>query len=113
MYYHGRVVGHIAISPAVISDGTQDWYGIGPLSVTPKLQRQGIGSKLMQTGLERQKAMGDRGLRPGGRSLLLRPFRVQEPSVADPREHTAGCLSRSQPGPVTGCRIPCRNGHVP
>jgi putative acetyltransferase len=57
----GRVAGHIAISPVVISDGAQDWYGIGPLSVTPNLQRQGIGSMLMQTGLERLKAMGGRG----------------------------------------------------
>ena len=26
----GRVVGHIAFSPVAISDGTQDWYGLGP-----------------------------------------------------------------------------------
>jgi hypothetical protein len=31
----GRVVGHIAFSPVTISDGTQNWYGLGPVSVLP------------------------------------------------------------------------------
>ncbi len=39
----GRVIGHIAFSPVTISDGTQDWYGLGPVSVLPEYQRQGIG----------------------------------------------------------------------
>ena len=38
----GRVVGHIAFSPVTISDGTQNWYGLGPVSVLPTYQRQGI-----------------------------------------------------------------------
>ena len=29
----GRVVGHIAISPVRVSDGTTGWYGLGPVSV--------------------------------------------------------------------------------
>lgn len=29
----GRVVGHIAFSPVTISDGTTNWYGLGPVSV--------------------------------------------------------------------------------
>ena len=40
----GRVIGHIAFSPVTISDGAQDWYGLGPASVLPEYQRQGIGS---------------------------------------------------------------------
>lgn len=39
----GRVVGHIAFSPLKLSDGTQNWYGLGPVSVVPEYQRQGIG----------------------------------------------------------------------
>ncbi len=31
----GRVVGHIAFSPVRISDGTDGWYGLGPVSVLP------------------------------------------------------------------------------
>ena len=28
----GRVVGHIAFSPVTISDGSSDWYSLGPIS---------------------------------------------------------------------------------
>ncbi len=31
----GRVIGHIAFSPVTISDGTWNWYGLGPVSVLP------------------------------------------------------------------------------
>jgi len=57
----GRVVGHIAFSPVTISDGTQNWYGLGPVSVLPEYQRQGIGKALIHEGLSRLKAMHARG----------------------------------------------------
>jgi putative acetyltransferase len=57
----GRVVGHIAFSPVTISDGTRDWYGLGPVSVLPAYQRQGIGKALIREGLSRLKAMHARG----------------------------------------------------
>lgn len=57
----GRVVGHIAFSPVVISDGTPGWYGLGPVSVLPAYQRQGIGKALILEGLSRLKAMHARG----------------------------------------------------
>lgn len=44
----GRVVGHIAFSPVTISDGTPGWYGLGPVSVLPECQRQGIGAALIR-----------------------------------------------------------------
>lgn len=31
----GPLVGHIAFSPVIISDGTKNWYGLGPVSVLP------------------------------------------------------------------------------
>ena len=31
----GCVVGHIAFSPVTMSDGTDGWYGLGPVSVLP------------------------------------------------------------------------------
>lgn len=46
-----QVIGHITCSPVSISDGTIDWYGLGPVSVLPEFQGQGIGSKLIKTGL--------------------------------------------------------------
>jgi len=57
----GRVIGHIAFSPVTISDGTPNWYGLGPISVLPAYQRQGIGKALMQAGLSRLKDMNAQG----------------------------------------------------
>ncbi|MGW8250208.1 MAG: GNAT family N-acetyltransferase [Anaerolineales bacterium] len=57
----GRVVGHIAFSPVTISDGTQGWYGLGPVSVLPEYQRQGIGKALIWEGLSRLKDMNAGG----------------------------------------------------
>ncbi|MFO0754316.1 MAG: N-acetyltransferase [Thermodesulfovibrionales bacterium] len=57
----GRVIGHIAFSPVTISDGTQNWYGLGPVSVLPAHQRQGIGKALIREGLSRLNAMNAKG----------------------------------------------------
>ena len=57
----GQVVGHIAFSPVTISDGTRNWYGLGPVSVLPKWQRQGIGKALIQEGLLCLKALNAQG----------------------------------------------------
>lgn len=57
----GRVVGHIAFSPVTISDGTPDWYGLGPVSVLPEYQRQGIGKALIREGLAQLRGMHARG----------------------------------------------------
>jgi putative acetyltransferase len=57
----GRVVGHVAFSPLTISDGAANWYGLGPVSVLPEFQRQGIGKALIREGLSRLKVMGAGG----------------------------------------------------
>ncbi|WP_199245745.1 GNAT family N-acetyltransferase [[Phormidium] sp. ETS-05] len=57
----GRVVGHIAFSPVTISDGTQNWYGLGPVSVLPEYQRQGIGKALIKEGLSRLQDLNAQG----------------------------------------------------
>jgi len=57
----GRVIGHIAFSPVTLSDGTQNWYGLGPVSVVPAYQRQGVGKTLIREGLSRLKEMKARG----------------------------------------------------
>jgi putative acetyltransferase len=45
------VVGHVACSPVTISNGARHWYGLGPLSVEPAHQSQGIGAALVRAGL--------------------------------------------------------------
>lgn len=57
----GRVIGHIAFSPVAISDGTRNWYGLGPVSVSPEHQRRGIGKALIAEGLRRLKELGGQG----------------------------------------------------
>jgi len=56
------VVGHIAFSPVTIGDGARDWYGLGPVSAAPELQRQGIGSALIHDGIAQMRAKGARGI---------------------------------------------------
>lgn len=55
--YEGQIVGHIAFSPVSISDGTTNWYGLGPVSVQPEFQNQGIGSQLIHAGLDKLKTL--------------------------------------------------------
>lgn len=57
----GRVVGHVAFSLVIISDGAQDWYGLGPVSVLPKYQKQGIGKSLINKGLSLLKQLNGQG----------------------------------------------------
>jgi putative acetyltransferase len=58
---NGRVIGHIAFSPVDISDGTRNWYGLGPVSVLPEHQRKGIGKSLIQEGLSQLKDLNAQG----------------------------------------------------
>ncbi|WP_428612173.1 GNAT family N-acetyltransferase [Shewanella sp.] len=51
----GRLVGHLALSLVTISDNSPHWYGLGPISVLPEMQGKGIGSQLMQAGIEALK----------------------------------------------------------
>lgn len=57
----GEIVGHVAVSPVAIEDGTGGWFGLGPIAVAPDIQGKGIGSLLMNealAALERGEAGG-------------------------------------------------------
>lgn len=45
------IVGHVAFSPAAITSGIGDWYALGPISVAPDFQGQGIGGSLIEAGI--------------------------------------------------------------
>ena len=55
----GRVVGHILFSPAILDGdgGAVQGMGLAPMAVLPGRQRQGIGSMLVERGID---AMRDR-----------------------------------------------------
>lgn len=57
----GKLVGHIAFSPVTISDGSDNWYGLGPVSVLPDYQKQGIGKSLINEGIRLLKELGGQG----------------------------------------------------
>ena len=57
----GNIVGHVALSPVTISDGTDSWYGLGPISVLPNNQSKGIGSKLMNAAIQELKNIKAKG----------------------------------------------------
>jgi putative acetyltransferase len=70
----GRVIGHIAFSPLTISDGTPGWYGLGPVSVLPEYQRQGIGKALINAGLSRLRDLKAQGCCLVGHPEYYRKF---------------------------------------
>jgi putative acetyltransferase len=55
------ILGHIAFSPVFISDGSDHWYGLAPVSVTPDRQSQGIGAALVRHGLAELRSRAARG----------------------------------------------------
>lgn len=53
----GEVVGHVMCSPATMGEGPS--VGLGPIAVTPALQRQGIGAALMASVIASAEQRGD------------------------------------------------------
>lgn len=57
----GVVIGHVAVSPASVSDGAVGWYGLGPVSVAPERQGRGVGSQLIKSALSELRRFGASG----------------------------------------------------
>lgn len=55
-----RVLGHIAFSPVTIesAENKVDAIGLAPMAVLPERQRGGIGSQLVESGLEEIQRLG-------------------------------------------------------
>ena len=70
----GEIVGHVAASPVTISQASGQWFGIGPISVLPKYQKQGIGSQLMHAALKEMRAVGAYGCVLVGDPAFYRRF---------------------------------------
>ncbi|MHC3940655.1 hypothetical protein ACI0FR_01968 [Paenochrobactrum sp. BZR 201-1] len=56
-----RIVGHVAFSPVAIEGAGAGWYGLGPVAVHPDYQKTGIGTKLIEAGLAKLKALSASG----------------------------------------------------
>ena len=57
----GRIVGHVAFSPVTIGGEHGGWFGLGPVSVLPGRQGDGLGSRLIRRGLEQLGKGGAEG----------------------------------------------------
>jgi len=57
-----------------MSDGTKDWYGLGPVSVHPDLQGRGIGKALVREGLARLRNLHAKGCCLVGHPQYYRQF---------------------------------------
>lgn len=56
-----RLLGHVAFSPVLIGGEDKGWYGLGPVSVLPDRQGEGIGSMLIREGLAILRQEGAKG----------------------------------------------------
>lgn len=57
----GAIIGHVAVSPVRISSDASGWFGLGPISVAPEHQSQGVGAQLMVHALAELRALGAAG----------------------------------------------------
>ena len=58
----GDIVGHIAFSPVKINDNDSKWVKLGPVNVDPKHQKMGIGTKLVNEGIDQLRLLNYDGV---------------------------------------------------
>ncbi len=68
------VVGHVAVSAVRIGTGAAGWYGLGPLSVLPRCQGRGVGSRLVAEALGKLRERGAAGCVVLGRPAFYGRF---------------------------------------
>ena len=82
---NSTVIGHVAVSPVSISDGAAGWYGLGPVSVMPARQGQGVGSRLIEKAMADLRNTGAAGCVVAGEPAYYGRFGfVAEPSLVLP-----------------------------
>lgn len=88
-----EIVGHILFTKINIKDGKGNFYqslGLAPIAVMPEQQKKGIGTKLIEHGLEKAKKIGFKsvivlghenyypkfGFKPADKWRITAPFNV-------------------------------------
>jgi predicted N-acetyltransferase YhbS len=78
-----RIIGHVAVSPVVAPEASGKWFGLGPVSVHPSCQGQGVGSALINEALEHLRLSGASGCVVLGEPEYYRRFGFQhDPKVS-------------------------------
>lgn len=70
----GTIIGHISFSPATINNQPCGWFQMAPVSVSPEVQRSGIGSALIEAGIARLRSAGARGIAVVGNPVYYERF---------------------------------------
>ncbi len=98
------LIAQITFSPAEIDDGSGPWFALGPVSVLPGRQGEGIGSLLINEGLARVEAMGALGCILTGNPDYYQRFGFGfSPANVPARESAAHfMLKRFRGGPPEG-----------
>jgi putative acetyltransferase len=104
----GDVVGHIAFSRASIGDAAGDWYLLGPVAVLPERQGRGVGSALVEAGLDELRSRGASACVLVGDPAFYRRFGFGHPAGLTwhgvPDENVLGlALAAEAPAGAIGC----------
>lgn len=97
------VVGHLAASAVTISDGTEGWVSIGPLSVAPNSQGRGAGSALVTAALDQLREAGIGGVVAVGDPAFYGRFGF---AVAENLTHPGAIPGTFMARPICDARVP-------
>ncbi|HEX4848635.1 MAG TPA: N-acetyltransferase [Novosphingobium sp.] len=70
----GPIIGHVSFSPVTVEDAACGWFQMAPVSVSPEVQRSGIGSALIEAGIARLREAGARGIAVVGNPVYYERF---------------------------------------
>ena len=99
--HNHQVVGQITFSPATLQNGEGLWFALGPVSVTPERQHQGIGTQLIETGLNAVAALQAYGCILTGDPRYYQRFGFQmSPSTCPEEEDPAYFMVKLLRGPT-------------
>ncbi|OON64541.1 GNAT family N-acetyltransferase [Massilia sp. KIM] len=98
----GELVGYVAFSKVAVDGADLGWYGLGPLAVRPRTQRQGVGRALVEAGLACLRRRADaRGCVVLGEPEYYRRFGfAADPALRFPGPPTDYFMALSFAGPA-------------
>ncbi len=100
----GQIIGHVAFSPVSL-ECPGKWVGLGPISVMPGRQRQGLGTKLANHGLAQLADQGFDGCVLIGNRDVYGPMGFTSGDLAYRDLPTELVMGRSFTGLVPSGRI--------